>query len=100
MICESDHKSDPSTPHKGRYVGQTAKTLYERSLKHLQGLRRHDVKGFAFKHWALCHQDLSVPPEFAFSVVKKHKDAMSRLVHEAVRIPVRASMNSKGEWGL
>ena len=34
-----------------------------------------------------------------FSVVKKYKDPLSRLVHEAVRIPTGASMNSKGEWG-
>ena len=39
------------------------------------------------------------PPKFRFNVVKKHKDPLSRLIHEAVRITDRASMNSKSEWG-
>ena len=31
--------------------------------------------------------------------MKKHSDALSRLVHEAVKIPKYASLNSKAEWG-
>ena len=87
MSCESDYKLGPYAPHRGSYVGQTAKTFYERSLKHMHRLRRHKLEGLGFMS---CE-----PPKFAFSVVKKHKDVMSRLMHEAVRIPSRSSMNSK-----
>ena len=38
-------------------------------------------------------------PEFKFTVIKSYRDPMTRLVHEAVRIPNRASLNSRGEWG-
>ena len=72
---------------------------YRLGRKHIRGLNRHDTSGFAFKHWALCHSDLAEPPVFSFSVVKQHSDPMSRLVHEAIRIPKRASMNSRSEWG-
>ena len=97
--CDTEHRGGLIEKHRGRYVGQTSQTLYERSKKHIQGLRSHDMKGFAFKHWALVHSDSQAPPKLVFSVVKKHKDPLSRLVHEAVRIPTRASMNSKGERG-
>ena len=58
--CDAEHRSGQSNQHRGRYVGQTSKTLYERSLKHIQGLNNHDTRGFAFKHWALVHPN---PPQ-------------------------------------
>ena len=39
------------------------------------------------------------PPTFKFSVVRAHKDPLSRLVHEAVRISSVGTLNSKSVWG-
>ena len=50
-----------------------------------------------FKHWATKHRDFVEPPNFKFRVVKAHKDPLSRMIHEAVRIISHASMNSKTE---
>ena len=80
-------------------MGETSRTLAERSEEHVRGYRRSDTSNFMFKHWANCHPDLIDPPQFQFTVIKAYRDAMSRLVHEAVRIPKRASLNSKSEWG-
>ena len=83
--------------HKGRYVGQSSRTLFERASEHLQGLSRFDPANFLFKHWAVAHSELPAPPEFHFRVVKSHKDPMSRMIHEAIRILSSASCNSKSE---
>ena len=99
QICERKYKENPSIRHAGKYVGETSRTLAERVKEHRAALRRYDQGSFMFKHWALAHPELDNPPDFEFSVVKKHKDPMSRLVHEAVRILDEASLNSKAEWG-
>ena len=50
-----------------------------------------------FKHWAVIHSDLADPPKFEFRVVKVHKDPLTRMIQEAVKIVKHASMNSKTE---
>ena len=97
VLCDGEHKKNPSSRHKGMYVGQTSRTLYERAGEHVAGLRNLDVTNFLFKHWATVHASLEVSPEFRFRVVKCHKTPLERMVHEAVRILDKASMNSKSE---
>ena len=46
----------------------------------------------------LCLNTGLEPPDFRFSETKKHKDALGRMVHEAVLIGSKATMNSKAEW--
>ena len=62
-------------------------------------MRRFDRTSFLFKHWALNHPDLLEAPKFEFSGIKTHKDALSRMVHEAVLIGDNSTMNSKSEFG-
>ena len=40
---------------------------------------------------------MQTSPEFQFKVVKCHKSPLDRMLHEAIRIIDRASMNSKSE---
>ena len=93
--CDAEFKLNPSSRHKGKYVGQTARTLYERSGEHVSALKNFDSDSFMWKHWALVHPNLESPPKFLFTVAKCHKDPLSRLVHESIRIEAVASMNSK-----
>ena len=97
-ICDDKHKIDKS-PHEGRYIGETSRTLFERATEHHALLNNLDVTSFMYKHWVVVHKDLESPPKFKFRVVKKHVDPLSRLIHEAVRILSSATMNSKSEWG-
>ena len=71
--------------------------MSERAGEHLAGLRRIDLSCHLVKHWAIAHPELLTPPKFKFSVVKPHKDPMSRMIHEAIKIIELASMNSKSE---
>ena len=92
------HKLDHTKPHKGLYLGETGRTLFERVNEHIALYRNHDFSSFMFKHWALNHPESVSAPKFVFKVVKKHKDVLSRMVHEAILIGKHASMNSKSEW--
>ena len=97
-LCENTHKLNPSEKHNGKYVGQTARTLYERALEHVSALKNFDNDSFMWKHWALHHPDCNDSPNFWFQVIKCHKDPLTRLVHESVRIDSHASMNSRAEF--
>ena len=97
-ICQTEYKADPSKTHRGCYVGQTSRTLFERAGEHVTGLKNFKSDSFMWKHWAIVHPEFDSAPKFLFSVVKCHKDPLSRLVHESIRIDDRASMNSRAEY--
>ena len=97
-ICQAEFNSSPGSKHKGIYIGQTYRTLYERSIEHFGSYRREESSSFMFKHWATVHRDLSSPPKFNFKVLSCHKDPLTRMIDEAVKISKVASMNSKSEF--
>ena len=82
----------------GVYIGESSRTLAERSLEHTNGAKNLDPDNFVVKHWILHHSDLNEPPKIRFRPIKTLKDALSRLVSEAVWIDAKANMNSMSEW--
>ena len=52
------------------------------------------------KHWMLEHEDLDKMPEFRFSILSQHRDALSRQVGEAITIMYSRDilLNSKSEY--
>ena len=44
-----------SNSNKGLYVGESGRTLYERSLEHLYDAAEQKTSSHIFKHWALEH---------------------------------------------
>ena len=51
-----------------------------------------------FRHWAISHRDDTVQPVFQFKVVKSHKSALDRQLHEAVRITSHGALNARAEF--
>ena len=98
LQCDKTHKSNPSSRHKGLYIGQTYRTLAERAKEHRQSFKDLENGSFMFKHWYLEHRDSVSPPKFQFKVIQQHKDPLSRMIHEAILISDKASLNSKAEW--
>ena len=97
-LCDASHKEDPSSGHMGRYIGETSRTLYERSAEHFGALNRLDTSSFMFKHWSIHHKHEVSPPKFKFRVVKGACDPLTRMIFKAVSIAKSATMNSKSEW--
>ena len=96
VSCETCKKDGAQAP--GTYVGETSRTLAERSAEHVALLKNFDQKCFMVKHWANSHTTMDVPPEFKFEVVKRHRDSLSRMLHEALLIDKEANLNSKAEF--
>ena len=82
----------------GVYIGETSRTLAERSSEHATLYDNLDLKSFMTKHWANEHHELDVPPVYKFEVVKQHRDTMSRQLHEALLIEKEGCLNSKSEF--
>ena len=84
------------------YIGESSRSLRERSSEHVSGGKRLETGNFITKHWLESHPELDRPPVVKFEVLKLHKDALSRQVDEALTIE-RANgrfeiLNSKSEW--
>ena len=81
------------------YVGESARSLAERSKEHWGDLKKGKAESHMNTHWQDAHGGEDHPPQFNFRVVKRCKTALSRQVAEAVRIQLRGSvLNIKGVY--
>ena len=88
---------------KSQYLGESARTSYERGLEHLKAYDSLKEDSHMAKHWLEDHQGED-RPEFKMRVARKHTSALVRQVHEAVIIEMATEdkeinvLNSKGEY--
>ena len=82
------------------YIGESSRSLFERSREHWTDAEKLKESSHIARHWASCHPDSQDPPPFRFKVVKKHKRALARQIHEAVRINDKGNLNDKLEWRI
>ena len=80
------------------YIGETGRTLYERSLEHLDDVDKTRSSSHILKHWATVHPEREDQPLFKFKVLRAHSAAMDRQIHEAVRISSHGVLISKSEF--
>ena len=82
------------------YVGETSRSIYERSKEHWGAWRGKSDKSHIWKHQVDVHG--GAPPKFYMRVVRFYKTALSRQIGEAVRIRRRGGggsiLNSKAEF--
>ena len=85
---------------KGVYVGESARSIFERAGEHQADRISGKEDSHMIKHWLSSHQELSSPPKFRVEVVGSYQDAMTRQIAEAVRIDLRGEhvLNSKSEY--
>ena len=98
--CVREKENGIEIESVGNYVGESSRSLSERSKEHIASLLKGEETSFIVRHWAQHHIALNEPPEIEFRVLKGHKDAMSRAIHEAVRIESNGNMNAKSEWRM
>ena len=60
LVCLESGSKD------GTYVGETGRTLFERSLENLSDVENKRSASHIFKHWAISHPDLESQPRFKF----------------------------------
>ena len=76
---------------KGIYVGESARSMYERGREHEKDKEDRLVESHQIKHWQLDHPELEDPPKFHFKIVSTFKDPLTRQLAESVRIVSSAS---------
>ena len=83
------------------YVGETARTAYERGREHHQDRRSHSEKSHMYCHSMEEHSQSEEQPQFSMKVYKTHRSALARQIHEAVVIANSWDiklLNSKSEY--
>ena len=71
LDCEKEIEEGDRQPDKrGIYIGETGRSLAERSTEHIKKLENCEKDNFILRHWALEHQNKDEPPEIQFRVLK------------------------------
>ena len=87
---------------RGVYVGESARSLYEKSKEHESDKEGRLEESHQVKHWVLDHPELNAPPKFKFKfkLISSFKDSLTRQISDAVRIKMRGVeiLNSKSEF--
>ena len=66
---------------KGTYIGESSRSLYERSTEHQRDREDRDTDSHQIKHWQLDHPELSSPPKFKFKMVASFQEGRSNCAH-------------------
>ena len=87
---------------KAEYIGESSRSLYQRSSEHLAGARRKDPKNPIVSHSQAFHSNLKEDPTFSIELLRTFRTPLARLIAEAVMIEQSEAdvvINSKSEWG-
>ena len=85
---------------KAVYVGESARSIFERAQEQRQDAVDAKDDSHIYKHWRITHPELQEPPKFNIKMVQSFQDALSRQIGEGVRIDLRSGnvLNSKSEY--
>ena len=84
------------------YIGETARSLWDRSLEHMDDLKRRTDTSVLYRHWQETHINEG-QPEFRVEVLGTHRSATERQISEALAIQrgqYDELINNKSEWGM
>ena len=89
---------------KVKYVGESSRSLYERSKEHREDYKNLSESSHMLKHYLACHKDIKREElEFGVRVRRKYVKAFERQVGEAIAIEQEqlkgtVLLNSKSEF--
>ena len=78
---------------EGVYVGESSRSMYERSKEHQKDRDDNFEESHQVKHWLLDHPELREPPKFKFKIISSFQDPLTRQLAESVRIERRGARN-------
>ena len=93
-------KLDPACSLPSVYVGETARSLYERGMEHQKAYRDKKEDSHMYKHHVVHHGGQG-ETKFHLRPIKFHRTALNRQLSEAVRIGRLGEgtvLNSKSEY--
>jgi hypothetical protein len=95
-----ERKEGEKAGRKGVYIGESSRSIHERSKEHEKDAEGFSKKSHIVKHWMECHPEETQQPPFKFMIVKQYRDCMSRQIGEAIQIQRSEDelLNSKCEY--
>ena len=85
---------------EGIYIGETARTIFERMEEHAEDYEKCMDKSHRMTHWAKCHKK-EEEPEFEVEIMTTRRSPLERQVREAVMIrDTCPDLNGKQEFGM
>ena len=93
MTCKSQGKSR-------YYWGESHRSGWDRSLDHLNALKRRDESYAVVKHWLKDHPENQ--PQYEFKVMRSFRSSLERQIWESIFIDdedPEVRLNSRSEWG-
>ena len=84
------------------YLGESARSLWDRISEHIGDLRRRTTSSVLYRHWQEGHQD-EAEPEFSVEVLGCHRSSTERQIKEALEIQrgkYDELINNKSKWGM
>ena len=89
----------PETDVPSIYVGESARSIYERAGEHWRAYYKKNPDSHIWKHH-LIHHGGEGEPEMRFKVLGNFRTAITRQITEAIRIRKRGAsvLNSRGEY--
>ena len=96
-VCLDCHQDDLN---KGTYIGETSRQFGTRVTEHFYNLSKWRKESFMICHWMEQHSTQTTPPQFKFSVISSHKDALSRQLSEAIHIRSQGNLNKRNEFSI
>ena len=90
--------------HKVKYIGESARSGYERGGEHVDALNRMDERSHLLKHYVVKHRDIELKDfKFGMKIRSVFRTSIKRQVGEAVLIHLEKDkgtllMNSKSEY--
>ena len=80
-VCNPEtRRMDKEARREGIYIGESSRTLHERSVEHVRDAESFSKKSHIVKHWVSSHPELLHPPLFSFKITQQFKDCMSRQI--------------------
>ena len=97
---KASRRMEEKTPRSGVYIGETSRSIHERTVEHMRDVKSFSHKSHIVKHWVREHPDMASPPPFQFKILTRYKDALSRQIGEALKIFYSEDkiLNSKSEY--
>ena len=102
-ITEKEKEEKKRSIMRYKYIGETARSAYERGLEHRDGYEKLDEDNHMIKHVANHHRDMKLEDiKFGMKVLKYTNSAMERQILESVKIQEEKVkhyiLNSKAEY--
>ena len=93
-------KDNQKQKRKGIYIGESSRSLFERSREHHVDAEDFKPGSHMVKHWMTTHPEDDSCPQFNFRIIGTYKDCLSRQVTEALKIHTSCDelLNSKNEY--